>query len=804
MAGCKSNMADCASKKQYWKDAQRTHRSGFAELCVAIFSFVGALVAGSAFAGEARLKNGVMLSGRLAPVPSLNFAASPYSSLDLPTVYPILMIDTGMIRYFVADTLVARDGISRDADLSRFDEFTLPQRKSGKRLVIESLGAVKVISPFDKYGRRTISLATDRNPLRIVQGITRITPQHLTVSGINCNWEYAIATTSVPPETLDAMIRTAIDPANPQDRMAVARFYLEAELYPQAGRELDAIAEEFPDYAGVAETVALDLRQLYARQLLNELHLRQAAGQHRLAYQAAQVFPTAKMSAAVLREVSEISTRYDESRETIEHSLVLLGELQAQLNDEELKSEVMPLRSTLKEQLGLNSVHRLDAFLKLENDNSLTPADKLALAYSGWMLGSARSVTDLNATLRLWQARFLVREYLRTANPNDRDTILGRLHSIEGVSPQVVRQMIPLLPPFLESPEILPGYPHRIVVRGEDAEVPVAYSVLLPPEYSPHRSYPLIVALKSAGQSAASILNWWGGSAEHPGQAQRRGYVVIAPEYVEDDEHKYNYSATSHVIVIESIRDACKRFVVDSDRIYLGGHGIGGDAAFDLGMSHPDEFAGVMCINGLIDKYCIRYWENVKHLPWYVVGGELDRVRQKQNAGDLDRMMKHNFNVIYAEYIGRGFESYFAEIHKLFDWMALQRRTKFLKDLQVQIMRPTDNRFFWMELHGFPRNVVEPVVWKPSGGTSSKPMKLRFSVRDGSKSRTSIHIRSGAARHTLWLSPDFIDFDKRLRIEIGARQKFNDFLQPDLKTLLEDLRRRGDRQKLFTVKLEFE
>ena len=50
-----------------------------------------------------------------------------------------------------------------------------------------------------------------------------------------------------------------------------------------------------------------------------------------------------------------------------------------------------------------------------------------------------------------------------------------------------------------------------------------------------------------------------------------------------------------------------------------------GDAAFDIGMSHPGLFAGVIPITGKTSAFNLHYWENAKHLSWYIVGGELDR-----------------------------------------------------------------------------------------------------------------------------------------------------------------------------------
>ena len=48
--------------------------------------------------------------------------------------------------------------------------------------------------------------------------------------------------------------------------------------------------------------------------------------------------------------------------------------------------------------------------------------------------------------------------------------------------------------------------------------------------------------------------------------------------------------------MLNSLRDACRRFSVDSDRVFISGHSMGGDAAWDLGTAHPDLWAGMIPI----------------------------------------------------------------------------------------------------------------------------------------------------------------------------------------------------------------
>jgi len=753
-------------------------------------------------AGEARLKNGMLLHGRPVPIEGLT------KRLILQTqgpirAYPILMIHTGMIRYFVPARQVK--SIDPKADLSRYVTFKLPQRKIGRKRMVSSLGGYTAVTPFDRYGRRRITLSTARGPLNIIEGVTVIRPTYLTVRGLSHVWEHGIATTAVPPKQLDAMIRTATDQQNPDDRMAIARLYLQAGLYRAAATELAAIGRDFPELKDKAGELSAELRQLRAQELLRQMRMLKAAGQHHLVYAATQRFPTKNMSAAVLRNVQELAGEYIAARKRIRETVTLLGDLQANLKQTSLIDKVAPLRSEVADQLDMETLGRLEAFWKFKNDPTLSASEKLALAYSGWLLGAGHAITDLPAALRSWNARFLVLRYLRSENPQTRTDILGQLNKIEGADTRRIAMMIPFLPPVIETPDAQPGQPNEIEVDGDTIETDTGtqttrYSVLLPREYSPHHRYPLIVALHPAGVTAERELAWWGGTRRKPGLAQGRGYIVIAPKYLPEKETAYNAKVSAHRTVLHSIRDARKRFNIDSDRVFLTGHGIGGDAAFDIGMSHPDLFAGVMPITGLSKNFCKWYWRNARRTAWYVVGGELDRDSVERNARDLNRMMRSGFDIIDAEYIGRGHESYHAETGRLFDWMELpsHRRAKFPTQIDARILRPSDNRFYWLQGSEMPRNVSPTSVIVHGGRTRVSPMTFKARVTKGN----TIYVTSGARQHTLWLSPAFVDFDKRVVVRHRGRQVFNGFPRPDMAVLLEDLRVRGDRQKLYPARID--
>ncbi|QDT99637.1 hypothetical protein [Gimesia aquarii] len=761
----------------------------------------GLSLAGNVWAGEVELKNGTIIRGELAPILGLTDALAAKiqgkGPEDPDPAAPILMVDNGMIRYFVPRRSVVR--LNNDQDLSLLETFELSQQTSGRQHMLKEVGSYIDVTDFDEYGRRTVTLKTSKGQLPLLQGVTEITPHHLKVIGLKHQWELGLRTTSVKDEILKAMLNRTIDPLNPNERIAVARFYIQAGLYLQAAEAFDGIERDFPEYKEKITTFVKDLRTLHSQQLLDELKQRRKAGQHQLAQLAITKFPTNNVSQSILRQIREVEENYRERHEQIEKAKFRLGELEAEVKDPTTKNLLQAYRREVITQLNFESVERLSAFLNLEGDDSLSAREKLAIAYSGWIVGAANVVTDLDTALNFWTARAQVLDYLRSEEEKQQEAILEALNKLEGISTAVVKQMIPLLPSVLEAPVRDNAQAFSIQVTDPNAEVPVSYSVLLPIEYNPHHSYPMIVALRPSHRTTKSELSWWGRFKNGPGQSQRRGYIVISPEYLQKGQQDYHDNVTAHYAVIQSIRDARKRFSVDSDRIFLAGHGTGADAAFDIGMSHPSLFAGVIPIAGKTSAFNLHYWKNAKHLPWYIVGGELDRDTLAHNSLVVNRMMRYGYDVIYAEYKGRGYENYYEEIHNLFNWMDLQQRFKYPKEIEKKILRPIDNRFYWVRTEKFPPQIMRPKIVNGNKRIQARPVPLNVSIKVGNV----IYVRSGGKITTLWLSPELVDYDERLEVRIGGMRKFNDFLRPDMEAMLDDFQNRGDRQKLFDVRLDF-
>ncbi|MBM4075174.1 MAG: hypothetical protein FJ267_05980, partial [Planctomycetes bacterium] len=380
----------------------------------------------------------------------------------------------------------------------------------------------------------------------------------------------------------------------------------------------------------------------------------------------------------------------------------------------------------------------------------------------------------------------------------ERDQHHQQLRNIEGVGPNLILQVAAQLPPALDSQGVVSGESFRIRVTPEGHSPEIAYSVLLPNEYSPLKNYPMIVLLRSKGRTNEQLLRWWGGSSEHPGVGMNRGYVLIAPEYAEEKETEYSYRAEVHSVVIESLRDARRRFSIDSDRVFLAGHGMGADAAFDLGMAHPDEFAGVIPISGSCALHPRYTYENGKYTAWYVIGrGFSDDFKDTQNNAVFDEIFRRGprFDFMLIEYLGRGMDGYQEEIPKIFDWMDLHRRISVPQEFEVATLRKSDNQYFWLSAVNLPRTIT---LSHSTKGRVNK-MGIDGKITPGNR----VVVRSAADKFVVRFPSGLIDFEKRVTVSINGRDKFKGFITPDIQSILEELRVTGDKTRLPLSTMEF-
>ena len=758
-------------------------------------------------AATIQMKDGRTLKGDIGQTSGVaDDPLQPSASAGEVKVTPITIIDDGLRRTFVNKFRV-RDIV----DAEREDPIVIRvwQDAADHGGLVGAVGRQMRVTPFDKFGRRIYEMQAAGGSIAIVQGVTEVTPVYTRVRGLNAEprsyvWDQRLATSSIPRRTLSSILQQAVDPTNPDARLQIVRLFLQAERYTDARRELEGVIKDFPQLADLKNELR-SLRQMGARAIIDEIELRSRAGQHQLVRMLLENFPADEVSGQTLEQVRELLEESDGLAARTERVHGLLETLIAAISEPAVKKVALEIQSEIKTELNQASLDRMTAFVNLADGDVIDSDRKAALAISGWLLGSNQATDNLGVALSLYDVRAWVQAYLREPLAAKRQELEIYIRDSEGGSVERVAQLLKLIKPPLPLTEMREDQQgvFELSTSIGPGKGDVRYLVQLPPEYDPLRRYPVILSLCGSGFTPDMQLDYWAGGVGpgnvRRGQAMRHGYITIAVDWLKPHQFAYEYSATEHQKVLSVYRDALRRLSIDSDRVFLSGHDIGSNAAWDIALAHPDLWAGVIPVLPEAERYVKFYSKNARFVPWYFVCGELDGGKIEKNAYEFDRYLKPALDTTVVEFLGRGHEPFTDEIQRLFDWMNRKTRAAPPEEFEVNSMRPWDNYFWWVEFEGLPRkNMTTPESWPPS--RDKRPVRLRAVKYQNNK----LGVFARAARTTVWLTPDLVDFSKPIEIELNGRRitDRDQPVEPDLHVLLEDARTRGERLRPFWAKLQ--
>ncbi len=769
--------------------------------------------------------SGVQYSGDIFTIQQISEMASayePYRSSSL-----IAVVDDGLRRVFLNQHNLTPD-IGTNTAMQAEVEFDI-----GQRTFNGSPGGGTFISAtqFNKHGHRTLTVNTSIGVRSYVQGITKITPRYVVVETLvggkkaPKQWTMHLARGTVPKQVLRNVLFNRIkNPNRAEEYFDIALFWQQVGDFTQADNELKQIESRFPDLSERVAGIREDLARYKANQALREINRWIASGQSQLGLQLASVFPPDGLAGdiqAAFRDVLDQKVIQDEELAKTKNSVFEAIEKFKGNNEEEIKA-VRKLKNELETDLSSLNSARLDAFVLRSNDATMSNEQKVSLAISGWLTGSNVATENIGITDGMFAVRELIREYLTLATTKDRRSqILKEISGYEASSPKfidaIIKQMKPISPPKdFEKYTAETPIEFEIKIKGTPASPEEqTYRCLahVPPEYDPYRRYPLILTMPGGNQTLEQHLTMWCGGLTNlkvrvgdstrmvrNGHAMRNGYVCVAVQWKDPGQSRWKYSTREHAIVTKALRESMRKFSIDSDRVFLSGHGIGADGAYDVGLSHPEHWAGVLGFSGSFGKYLDIYKSN-KHLalPVYSVNGQkhFSAITASKEAQNKWIRNKDYADITVVHYIGRLNELLIEEIPEAMKWMKAQRRRwpdKTGFEFECKSLRPIDSYFWFYEMHGIPgMNTVHPSLFD----STRKKNPLTFSGRYRVENKFRLEPKSMSIENnsTLWLSPEYVDFLKEL--EITGRGSFKGPIYPSREVILEDVRRRADREHPF-------
>jgi hypothetical protein len=689
--------------------------------------------------------------------------------------------------------------------------------------------------------------------VKIRQHIELVTPYFVRAWAKDTyKWPACYLTTELGPETVFGLVKSYRDFKKDEKKKdgktdtpddVAGRYFEGVELLRQAGwfdeaeKLLDDLLIEVPGGVKIKDgdaTPTVDdavaarravIKGTRCREWFNDIKKVNNAGQFARVRKWMADFPLKDADAQLQIDVREFKSNFEEADKKVDAAKRFLRELPKAPG---ARSELLAqAAAAVADDAQVGDADRLDVFVsqakqaerqraggapKSGQPPALGPDQLLALAVTGWLMGKGAEEPNPATAERLWTGREFVLKYLR-AGRGDRAGLLSDFNKLGAAAPTLddLTQIIPRLPPVdpatADDVKSLCESAGKVSLGGgAGRRAAPSYWLRLPREYRHSGSYPVLIVLHDAGQKPEDALDRWRA-------AEDDGFILAAPEWDAGKNGAYGYSDDEHAVVLRTLADLRRKFAVDSDRVFLFGLGQGGEGAFDIGLSHPDVFAGVLPMSAEPKKFAPRYYRNGQYLPFYVVDGDRSGEINKQLRELFTDWVSHGYPMLWVQYKGRGAEWYGGEVPLMLDWMRNKRRAFPLQQLgaaggtdanhdEFTTHRTTDDRFYWMTADAIRGGCIN----SPDGFTKSKRPATLAARIDPAENKLQIWME-GIDKVSVWLGRNeagsMIDFDKPLKVHLNSQGVvFNDKVAPSLTTLLDDLAERGDRRRLFLAKLE--
>ncbi len=164
----------------------------------------------------------------------------------------------------------------------------------------------------------------------------------------------------------------------------------------------------------------------------------------------------------------------------------------------------------------------------------------------------------------------------------------------------------------------------------EQSNITIEYNLYIPKNYDPNKKYPMVQFIPDASAFGKGTLfalkQGYGGLVWTTDEAQSKNecfvYVPAFNQGLKNDYPTLNvrmssvvdddYNVSEDVFVnIDCIKDICKKYSIDTDRIYTTGQSMGGILSFFYAAFFNDVFAAYMPVGSQFDNSIVQYLPDI-------------------------------------------------------------------------------------------------------------------------------------------------------------------------------------------------
>jgi len=197
------------------------------------------------------------------------------------------------------------------------------------------------------------------------------------------------------------------------------------------------------------------------------------------------------------------------------------------------------------------------------------------------------------------------------------------------------------------------------------------YQIFVPSGYDKSKQYPLVIALHGMGGDENSYFTAYSQGAFKT-EAEKRGYIVACPK---GRKPASMYVGDAEKDVMDVLAEVRRAYNIDSDRIYLTGHSMGGFGTWSVAVDHPEVFAALAPVSGGANPASM---SKIAHIPQLIVHGDNDPTVPVERSRAMAAMGKKlGVEIKYIEVPGGDHGNVVApNFPAVFDWFDTHRRKR--------------------------------------------------------------------------------------------------------------------------------
>ncbi|HEY2253508.1 MAG TPA: alpha/beta fold hydrolase, partial [Planctomycetaceae bacterium] len=425
------------------------------------------------------------------------------------------------------------------------------------------------------------------------------------------------------------------------------------------------------------------------------------------------------------------------------------------------------------------------------------------------------------------------REYLATDDDDEREELAAKLARFDGDLEPVIRDLSarsfkPVKAGYLPEqhfsvPALLEKHPQDLLY------------FTVPRDYRPDRSTGLIVFMHGGGNTSSRraprySMNFPEGDVNDDQLGDlfdATGMVAVGPSAPWDEESSYRWCLPeADEYLADVIRECKSRFNIDSERVFLIGHSMGGFGAYHHIQRQPDRFAAIVVNAGS--------W-SLAHLPAFrgtrlcIIQGVHDAVKNERwhytdiaYARWTDKLLareKHDY--VYFEHDGEhgkgAGKPYIAKFLKSAETL---RRDPYFP--RVVLASPAGfkrwysfpvkhNRWLTLDEAVDGKLEYDELIDNAADEFDDWRLEHRKSRRKGASidavnrhDNTIVVTTRNVAKFTVWLHPKMVDVHKPVTVVVDGKPRVTTKVKLSLMTALESYERRGDWGLIYPMKIEVE